>query len=477
MYDVAVIGAGIVGAACAWRLSRCKLNVVLLEKENDVCMGTTRANSAIIHAGYDPKPGTLMAKLNVRGNALCKEICKKLDVPLKETGSLVLAFDDEECEEVHALFARGQQNGVPGLEIWDTQKILQKEPNVAKNVKLALWAPTAAIVNPWEMGLAMAETAVRNGCTLHRSFPVTKIEKTDGGYTLHSSDVAVRARYVISACGVHADEVRSMVSPAPYKIIPTAGEYYLLDKSEGKTVSSVVFQCPSKKGKGVLVAPTVHGNLIVGPTATLKDDRDDTANTAAGMREIRKKAVKSVPGVNFRQNIRNFSGVRANSTADDFVIEFADKNFLDVAGIRSPGLTAAPAIAEQAAEMLFAAGLPNEEKEHYTDSRTHIHFNTLDEKAQQEIVQKNPLYGRVICRCETVTEGEIVEAIHSPVPPCSVDGIKRRTGTGMGRCQGGFCGPRVLEILARETETPQTEILQDAQDSYILTGETKTEEM
>lgn len=475
MYDVAIIGAGIVGTACAYRLARCKLKVALLEKENDVCMGATRANSAIIHAGYDPKPGTLMAKLNVAGNPLCKEICKKLDVPLKETGSLVLAFDDEECAEVRALFERGKQNGVPGLEIWDTEKILQKEPNIAKDVKLALWAPTAAIVNPWEMGLAMAETAVRNGCTLHRSFPVDRIAKTDSGYAIESNGKAICARFVISACGVHADEVRSLIAPAPYQIRPTAGEYYLLDKSEGKTVSCVVFQCPSKKGKGVLIAPTVHGNLIVGPTATLKDDRDDTANTAAGMKEIREKAVKSVPKVNFRQNIRNFSGVRANSSVDDFIIEFADDHFLDLAGIRSPGLTSAPAIAELAAQMLFEKGLESAEKESYIDRRTHIHFNTLDTKAREAIVREHPLYGRVICRCETVTEGEIVEAIHSPVPPCSIDGIKRRTGTGMGRCQGGFCGPRVLEILARETEIAPTEILQDANGSYILTGETKTE--
>lgn len=475
MYDVAIIGAGIVGTACAYRLSRCKLKVALLEKENDICMGSTRANSAIIHAGYDPKPGTLMAKLNVEGNPLCKEICKKLSVPLKETGSLVLAFDDEECAELQTLLERAQKNGVPGVEIWDTKKILEKEPNISKDVKAALWAPTAAIVNPWEMGLAMAETAVRNGCTLHTSFPVTSIEKAADCYTICSNGKAIRAKYVINASGVHADEVRSMVTPASYQIMPTAGEYYLLDKSEGKTVSCVVFQCPSKKGKGILIAPTVHGNLIVGPTATLKDDRDNTANTAEGMKEIRDKAVKSVPTVNFRQNIRNFSGIRANSTKDDFIIEFAEKNFLDLAGIRSPGLTSAPAIAEMAAKMLFDAGLQNEEKESYIDERTHIHFNTLDAQAREELIRKNPLYGRVICRCETVTEGEIVDAIHSPVPPCSIDGIKRRAGTGMGRCQGGFCGPRVLEILARETGAAPTEILQDADGSYILTGETKTE--
>ena len=266
-----------------------------------------------------------------------------------------------------------------------------------------------------------------------------------------------------------------MVGTPNYKIVPTVGEYYLLDKSEGKTVSSVVFPCPSKKGKGVLIAPTVHGNLIVGPTATVKESKEDTSNTSEGLNSIREKASKVVPNINFRQNIRNFAGIRANSTVDDFIIDFVAENFLELAGIRSPGLSSAPAIAKYAIELLQKKGLVCNKKDDFKDERKHIRFNELSEKERAELVKENSSYGRIICRCETITEGEIIDAINSPIPPCSVDGIKRRAGSGMGRCQGGFCGPRVVEILAKEKGISPLEILQDANGSYILTGETKEE--
>lgn len=475
MYDVAIIGSGIIGSACAYTLSQYKLKVVMVEKENDVCMGTTKANSAIIHAGFDPKPNTLMAKTNVLGNAMCKEICKKLSVPLKEIGSLVVAFDEEERKTLDTLFQRGTENGVPNMEIWSREKVLEKEPNISEKVVGALWAPTAAIVNPWEMGLAMAETAVVNGCDLKLSFEVKSIEKENDCYTLKSENDEVKAKYVINASGVNTDIVSSMAGKPNYKIVPTVGEYYLLDKSEGKTVSSVVFPCPSSKGKGVLIAPTVHGNLIVGPTATVTENREDTSNTLNGLNSIREKATKVVPNINFRQNIRNFSGVRANSTVDDFIIDFVADNFLELAGIRSPGLSSAPAIAKYATELLQEKGLACNKKDDFKDERKHIRFNELNEEERAKLVQENSSYGRIICRCETITEGEIIDAINSPIPPCSVDGIKRRAGSGMGRCQGGFCGPRVVEILAKEKGISPLEILQDANGSYILTGETKEE--
>lgn len=475
MYDIAIIGSGIIGSACAYTLSQYKLKVVMVEKENDVCMGTTKANSAIIHAGFDPKPNTLMAKTNVPGNKMCKEICKKLSVPIKEIGSLVVAFDDEEKETLDTLFDRGIENGVLGMEIWDREKILEKEPNISEKAVAALWAPSAAIVNPWEMGLAMAETAVVNGCDLKLSFEVKSIDKEENCYLIKSENDEVRAKYVINASGVNTDAVSSMVGTPNYKIVPTVGEYYLLDKSEGKTVSSVVFPCPSKKGKGVLIAPTVHGNLIVGPTATVKESKEDTSNTSEGLNSIREKASKVVPNINFRQNIRNFAGIRANSTVDDFIIDFVAENFLELAGIRSPGLSSAPAIAKYAIELLQKKGLVCNKKDDFKDERKHIRFNELSEKERAELVKENSSYGRIICRCETITEGEIIDAINSPIPPCSVDGIKRRAGSGMGRCQGGFCGPRVVEILAKEKGISPLEILQDANGSYILTGETKEE--
>lgn len=267
----------------------------------------------------------------------------------------------------------------------------------------------------------------------------------------------------------------ALVSSPTYKIIPTAGEYYLLDKSEGNTVSSVIFPCPSKKGKGVLISPTVHGNLIVGPNAQIVSDAEDTKSTASGLAEVREKASKNVPCVNLRQNIRNFTGIRANSSVDDFIIEFRCENFLDLAGIRSPGLSSAPAIADMAVSMLSEKGLCLKKKENFIDKRKKISFKHLSESEKKALIEKNPKYGRVICRCETITEGEIIDAINSPIPPCSVDGIKRRAGSGMGRCQGGFCAPKVVEILAREKKISPLDVLQDKNGSYILINETKQE--
>lgn len=475
MYDVAIIGGGIAGCACAYRLSRCKLNVVLLEKENDICMGATRANSAIMHAGYDPKPGTLMAELNVRGNAMSREICKKLSVSWKDTGSLVVALTDKDLDTLQMLLERGRANGVPGLEIWSPQKLREREPNVTENATGALWAPTAAIVNPWEFGLAMAEVAVLNGSEIKRCFEVLNIKRDSVNYIISSERERIEAKYVINAAGVYSDKISRMIASTSFKIEPTAGEYYLLDKAEGSRVNSVIFQCPSKEGKGVLVSPTVHGNLIVGPNAVVRDDLDDTSDTSEGLKEVRDKAIRTVKNIDFRQNIRNFAGIRANSTVDDFIIEFADDHFLNVAGIRSPGLTAAPAIADYAVNMLRKQGLDLSEKADYVDSRKKVHFVNLSDDERAELIYENSAYGRIICRCETVTEGEIINAIHSPIPPVSVDGIKRRAGAGMGRCQGGFCGPRVVDILSRETGVSPIDILQDREGSFILTSRTKSE--
>lgn len=293
MYDVAIIGGGIAGCACAYRLARCRVRVILLEKENDICMGATRANSAIMHAGYDPHPGTLMAKLNVKGNAMSRDL--QSSMCLERHRLLVVALNDEDMDTLQDLLERGRENGVPGLELWDAAQVRAKEPNVTETAKGALWAPTAAIVNPWEFGLAMAEVAVQNGCELRRRFPVEKIEKTAEGYALSDGKDTVEARYVINAAGVYADRVNNLVAAPSFTVEPTVGEYYLLDKCEGNRVSTVIFQCPGKEGKGVLVAPTVHGNLIVGPNAVVRRDPDDTSDTAAGLAEVRQKRCARCP--------------------------------------------------------------------------------------------------------------------------------------------------------------------------------------
>ncbi len=472
MYDVAIIGSGIVGAACAYRLSRFNLKTVVIEKNNDVCCGTTKANSAIIHAGYDPKPNTLMARLNVEGSKMTQEICEKLAIPYKQIGSLVAAFSEEEAKTIEELYQRGIKNGVQGVKVIGKDELKKLEPNISDEAVCALYAPTAAIVNPWEYGLAMAETAVRNGTEIMLEAEVTGIDKKENSWNIHTAKGDIEAAYVINAAGVNSDDIHNMVAEETFRILPSAGEYYLLDKSEGTRVSHIVFQCPNKEGKGTLVAPTVHGNLIVGPNS-VSGDKEDISTKTASLDFIRETASKSVPSIAFRENIRNFTGIRANSTINDFIIEFAAEHFLDLAGIKSPGLSAAPAIAKMAEEMLIENGLESVEKENFIDKRTHIVFKHLSAPVKNHVIYQNPAYGRVICRCETITEGEIIAALNSPIPPVSLDGIKRRAGSGMGRCQGGFCGPKILEIMAKFKNTDYENILQDNTGSYILTEPTK----
>ena len=472
MYDIAIIGCGVIGAATAYALSRYEGKVVILEAENDVANGTTKANSAIMHAGYDPEPGTLMARLNVEGVALAKDICARLDVPYNQCGSLVLALSEDELPHLQHLYENGVANGVPGLQLLSAEETRAMEPNLAETVAGALYAPSAAIISPWEFALAMAEVAVRNGVELRRSCPVTAIEKTDAGYALSTPTGTVEAKYVINAAGVFADQVHAMVAEPSFHIQPTRGEYYLLDKSEGTRVGKVIFQCPNKLGKGVLVAPTVHGNLIVGPNAE-RVEGENTACTADGLAFVSSTARRSVPSINFGESIRNFAGVRANVDRDDFIIEESIPGFIDLAGMKSPGLSSAPAVAEEAVKILASHNALGEKKANYQDGRKHVWFKHLSPEEKAKLVQENPAYGRVICRCETITEGEILAALHSEIPATTIDGVKRRAGAGMGRCQGGFCGPRVLELISREFGIDPLQVQQDKAGTFVLMSETK----
>ena len=473
-YDVLVIGCGVVGASCAWALSRYDLKIGILEASNDVANGTTKANSAIVHAGYDPLPGTAMAKFNVKGNAMMPELCKKLDVPFQQNGSLVLSLTEEDDAELEKLYRQGVENGVPGMKLLSRDETLALEPGINQEVRGSLLAPSAGIVNPWELCYAMAETAVRNGAELHLEAPVTEIAREDGGFRVVTPKGAFTARFVLNCAGVAADRIAALVGDHSFRITPAKGEYFLFDKSEGKRVSRVIFQCPTKLGKGVLVAPTVHGNLLAGPNAA-PCKAEDTANTADGLAFVRASAMRSVPGLNFRDNIRNFAGVRANSDHDDFILgqSKAAPGFYNLAGIRSPGLTAAPALGEESVNWLREAGLELREKASYVDTRRRVRFHELSDEEKNEMIRRDPRWGRVICRCETVTEGEIVAALHTPIPPTTVNGVKRRVGAGMGRCQGGFCGPRVQEIIARELGMDPTEVLMDWPGTWVLCGETK----
>lgn len=476
MIDVAVIGGGVIGAAVAYELSKKKLSVALIERDNDVANRTTKANSAIVHAGYDPIPGSLMARLNVKGCEMMPALCKKLDVSYKNTGSIVVGFDENDRKTIETLFERGNKNGVPGLEILSGDEVKKREPNLAKEVCCALWAPSAGIINPWELCVALSETASKNGVDFMLSSEVTDMKKIDGGFEISiNGDKKLKAKYVVNAAGTYSDKIHNMVSEPAFTIRPVKGEYYLMDKEAGTLVNTVVFQCPTKVGKGVLVSPTVHGNLIVGPNSEDIKSPDDVAVTADALELVRTLALRSVPSVNVRQSIRNFAGVRAHCEFDDFIIQEAPdaKGFIDLAAIASPGLSSAPAIALECLDLLQKGGLSMQEKESFVDERHVVRFNHLSIEEQAALIEKNPLYGRVICRCEVVTEGEIVDALHRPLAPASVDGIKRRCGCGMGRCQGGFCGPRVQEIIARELKIPMEKVLVGNHNTNIIVGETK----
>ena len=465
MFDVCIIGCGIVGAAAAYELSRYELNVAVLERENDVAMGATKANSAVIHAGYDPEPGSLAARLNAEGSKLAGDLCDKLDVPHKHCGSLVLAFSEREAAVLERLRQNGGANGVPGLTILSKEEVLAKEPGLSREVFAALYAPSAMVVDPWDYTLALAETAVKNGVDVRLEWGVTAIEPVEGGYRLRAARGEVETKVVLNAAGLYADEIHNMVFEPAFAIRPAKGEYYLLDKSEGARVSHVIFQCPTEAGKGVLIAPTVHGNLIAGPNNERPRNREDRSTTAEGLAFVKTAARKSAPGLDFGANIRHFAGNRALSGRDDFIIEEAGPGFIDLAGIKSPGLSAAPAVAKMAAGL---CGLELKRKSHFCDTRKRIRFDPLPSGEKAALAARDPAYGRVVCRCETVTEGEIRDALRSPVPPRSIDGVKRRCGAGMGRCQGGFCSPHVLKMIAIHHKCEMNGVLQDGEGSYVL---------
>lgn len=470
--DVVIIGGGIVGTAIARELSKYQLDVVLLEKEPDIAMGTTKANSAILHAGFDAHPGSLKAKFNVRGNALYHKLKDELALDIKWTGSLVVATSEEEMNTVQELFERGKTNGVPGLAILSGAEVLAKEPNLSTNVKGALWAASAGIFLPFGAAISFVENAMKNGVKVLTECPVTGIEVTDGHVTgVKTSQGLITANYVINAAGLHADDISRMANDDSFTIAPRKGEYILFDKNASSIINNVIFPAPSKKSKGILVCPTVHGNIFIGPNAQDIDDKADLSTTPIGLNEIITGAKKLVPDLPLHASITEFSGLRAAANEGDFVIRPSKvtAGLIHAAGIQSPGLTSAPAIAEFIADILQESGLTLTPKQNFVaTNEAKVIFRELTNEQKQELINKNPLYGRVICRCETITEGEILDAIHSPCGAKTVDGVKRRTRAGMGRCQGGFCGPRVTTILARELHVPITAIRKETAESFLF---------
>ncbi|MFY9213404.1 MAG: NAD(P)/FAD-dependent oxidoreductase [Tissierellaceae bacterium] len=476
MYDITIIGAGIIGSFIARELSKYDLKVVVLDKENDIANGTTKANSAIAHAGFDAKPGTLKAKFNVEGNKMFDYICEELEVPFERVGSLVVAFSEEEMDTIKELYERGLANNVPELKILDRDELLEKEPNLSKEAVGALYAPTAGIMSPWELSVALMENAMDNGVELLLNSEVIKIDKLENGFKVHTKDKEIDTKYVVNCAGVYADKIHNMVASPSFTITPRRGQYFLLDKKAGDFVNSVIFQCPTKISKGVIVLPTVHGNLLVGPDAENIDDKSNVETTEDRLKFVKTAAMKTSDKIPFWQVITSFAGLRASSDIGDFIIEEVEeaKGFIDVAGIESPGLSASPAIGKHVAELLKEIDGNFKEKEDFNPRRRKmINFMELSQEEKAELIKKDPRYGRIICRCENVTEGEIVDAIHRNAGARTVDGVKRRVRAGMGRCQGGFCQPRVIEILARELNKDFTEIVKDGPNSNIAIGETK----
>ncbi len=475
-YDVAIIGAGVIGALTAREFSRYNLKTILLEASNDVAMGASKANSGIVHAGFDAKPGSLKAQLNVKGCAMMEDVCKKLSVPYKKNGSLVVAFSEEEMETVKELYERGIKNGVPQLRIIEKEEIKAMEPNLSDEIFGALDAESAGIVCPYELTIAATENAVTNGVEFRRNFKVNSISFNDGVFTVKTEDDEIKTKYIIDAAGAHSDEIAAMIGDDSVKLIMRRGEYFILDKAVGNMVSHTIFQCPSKMGKGILVSPTVDGNLLIGPTAEDIDCKDDTCTTANGFKTIKTFSVKSCPTVSSRNAITSFTGLRAHPVNDDFILGKSNVNpqFIHASGIESPGLTSAPAIAEYLADIITSdignVSLNTEFNEYREDV---FRFRHATDAERAEAIAKNSAYGRIICRCETITEGEIIDAIKAPAGARDVDGVKRRTRAGMGRCQGGFCGSKVVEILARELNCNINEITKFGNNSNILFDKTK----
>ena len=475
MYDIIIIGAGVIGCAVARELSKYKANILVIEKNEDVCTGTSKANSAIIHSGYDAKNGTLKARFNVEGNRMMDQVCAELDVPFRRIGSLTVCTEEDRVSELFALKERGEKNGVEGLRVLNRDELLKLEPHIGDEVIGALYAPTAGIICPFKLTIAYAENAAVNGVEFLFDTAVSKVYAADGKWHVLTDDREYTAAVVVNAAGVYSDVFHNMVSPFQLHITPRRGDYILLDRAVQGYVKHTIFQLPTRLGKGVLVTPTVHGNTIVGPTAVDVEDREMTATTAEGIESVIAKSALSVKDLPTKQVITAFAGLRAHEDGGEFVIGEAQgaEGFFDCAGISSPGLSAAPAIGVYLADLIKEKLQLNEKEDFIATRKDILDPKTLSIEERNELIRREPAYGTIICRCEGVTEGEIIDAIRRPLGARSLDGVKRRTRAGMGRCQAGFCSPKVMEILCRERGMELTDVTKCGGVSQIVIGRTK----
>ena len=474
MYDVVIVGGGVIGGMLSRELSKYQVSVCLLEKENDVAMAASRANSGIVHGGYDPIPGTLKAKLNSEGVELLFQAAKDLCVPIKRNGSMVCAFSAEEEPLLQELYDQGQENQIPGLKLISGDEARSIEPNLSAAVTKVLHVTNAGIVCPYDLTISAIGNAMDNGVELRRNFKVTAISREKDGFTVTSEKgEQVQAKYLVNCAGGYSDQVARMAGDDFFTIIPRAGEYMLLDKAEGTRVSHTLFQCPTVEGKGILVSPTVDGNLLVGPTAKVVATPESDDTTPAGLAEVERLAAKSVPSVNFRQVITSFSGVRASTKGGEFILKESDKipGLIHAGAIDSPGLTCCVSIAKYLTNLLLKSGLELIEKDNWDGKRENSHaFREMSDDEKHAYIQEHPEYGKIVCRCETVTEGEILHAIRSNPAAVDIDGVKRRTRSGMGRCQGGFCGPYIMELISKELGIPMEEVTKFGGNSRMVIG-------
>ncbi|MBQ6919976.1 MAG: NAD(P)/FAD-dependent oxidoreductase [Synergistaceae bacterium] len=478
-YDIVIIGSGITGASIARELSKYKLNIAVIDKASELPSGASRANSSMIHGGFDDEPGTVKAKFCVPGNKLWHKLKDTLDVHLDECGSFVCAFNDDEVKHLELLLQQGKTNGSAGVEIISGEKLREKEPNVSPDIVAALWSPEAGIINNFEAVNAMIESAEINGAKLFLETKATGLLLDEKGSVrgVSTDKGDFLAPIIINAGGVHSGEIASWAGDKSFKIIPTKGEYFLLDRATKGFIHSFLFSCPSKAGKGITVLQTAEGNLMSGPTATEQEDPEDRSTTPEGLAEVLKGARRLVPNFPVNMNITTFAGVRANTESGDFEISAlkTPRGFVNVAGIKSPGFTSAPAIAEYVAELLkeeLADRVTLTPNEKFIPERRNVpRFLYLDMAERRKLAENDPSYAQIVCRCETVTEGQVLEAIRRGAR--TVTAVKMMTRAGTGRCQGGFCCPRVAEILSRELGIPLEEITRHGGESKLLVGKTK----
>ncbi|MGN1061944.1 MAG: NAD(P)/FAD-dependent oxidoreductase [Candidatus Scatosoma sp.] len=475
MFDVIVIGGGVTGGLILRELTKYDLRVALLEKESDVCMGASKANSGIVHAGFDAAPDSLKAKFNVLGNKMMPGLCRELGVKYRNNGSLVVAFSEADVKTIYDLKERGEKNGVEGLEIVDKTRLREMEKNISDEALAALYAPTGGIVCPYELTIAAIGNAMDNGAALFTDFEVISIKKQSDSFTVGAADGrSVQSRTVINCAGLASGKIASLVGDDYITVNGRKGEYVLLDRESGDFVNHTLFFTPTKLGKGILITQTADNNILLGPTA--EEGITDTATSADGLAFVIEKARKMCKNPPFFNTITSFAGVRAYSDRHDFIIEESKnvKGVIHCAGIESPGLTASPAIAKYVAETLAGGMLSPAKNGAFNGIRKPAcHFKDLSIEEKNEIIKRDPSYGKIVCRCEQVTEGEILRAIRENPPAKDIDGVKRRTRAGMGRCQGGFCQPYVAELIAKEQKKRLDEITKSGKGAYLLTGVTK----